>query len=90
MLRGGLEALRAREEALRTAQTLDADLARKRTRAEQLQATSHPKAVRSPPFPHCLPEHVAQEVPRACECAAGDAGTHWTADRQRMQWSDAA
>lgn len=48
MLRGGLDALRAREEALRTAQTLDADLAHKRTRAENLQAANNPKAVRTP------------------------------------------
>lgn len=70
MLRGGLEALRAREEALRTAQTLDADLARKRTRAEQLQATSHPKAVCSPPLPHYLPENVAHEVPLRMHASA--------------------
>lgn len=59
MLRGGLEAMRAREEALRTAQTLDADLARKRTRAEQLQATNHPKAVR----PAALPLLCVRVIP---------------------------
>eukprot|EP00892_Ulva_mutabilis_P001163 jgi/Ulvmu1/11047/UM007_0229.1 len=45
MLRGGLDALRAREEALRTAQTLDADLERKRSRSEQLQANHNSRAV---------------------------------------------
>lgn len=53
MLRGGLVAMRAREEALRTAQTLDADLAQKRARAEQLQAANNPKGVR-PAAPLCL------------------------------------
>ena len=46
MLRGALTALSAREEALRTARTLDDDLGRLRARAESLQASGHPKAVR--------------------------------------------
>jgi hypothetical protein len=46
MLRGALTALAAREEALRTARTLDDDLGRLRARAESMQASGHPKAVR--------------------------------------------
>ena len=45
MLGGVLTALSAREEALRTARTLDDDLGRLRARAESLQASGHPKAV---------------------------------------------
>lgn len=47
MLGGALMALSAREEALRTARTLDDDLGRLRARAESMQASGHPKAVRS-------------------------------------------
>jgi hypothetical protein len=46
MLGGALTALAAREEALRTARTLDDDLGRLRARAESMQASGHPKAVR--------------------------------------------
>lgn len=46
MLGGALTALSARDEALRTARTLDDDLGRLRARAESMQASGHTKAVR--------------------------------------------
>jgi hypothetical protein len=54
LLAGALSALASREEALRTARMLDDDLGRKRARADSLQASRHPKAVR-PPRPHASP-----------------------------------
>lgn len=45
MLGGALTALSAREEALRTARTLDDDLGRMRARSESMQASGNPKAV---------------------------------------------
>ena len=46
MLGGALTALSARDEALVTMQTLQADLARKRTRAEALQSSGNRNSVR--------------------------------------------
>lgn len=47
MLAGAVAALVSRDEALTTMQTLQADLARKRARAEALQNHGHRQAVRT-------------------------------------------
>ena len=82
MLAGAVAALASRDEALTTMQTLQADLVRKRARAEALHNQGHRQAVRIMillyVFARCLHGFNDTYLPpgaQARRCAAEAAGT---------------